>query len=68
MSTSRDHWVFSYMTKIISTVVCIILQRDILICAQHLDQLEQDFRVKMDTLKDTVQSKSAVPTSQVYVS
>ena len=43
-------------------------QRDILLCAEHLDQLEQDFHANMDKLKDTVQSKTAVPTAQVYVS
>lgn len=44
------------------------LQRDIIFCAEHLDYLEETFKSKMDALKDTVQSKTAVPTAQVYVS
>ena len=43
-------------------------QRDILTCAEHLDQLEQEFHSKMEALKETVQAKTAVPTAQVYVS
>ena len=46
----------------------IILQRDILSCAEHLDQLEEDLGTMMASLKEIVQSKTAVPTSQVYVS
>ena len=46
----------------------IILQRDILSCAEHLDQLEEDLGTRMASLKEIVQSKTAVPTSQVYVS
>jgi hypothetical protein len=42
-------------------------QHDIIFCAEHLDHLEENFKVKMETLKDTVQSKTAVPTAQVYV-
>ena len=48
------------------TVSCI--QRDILLCAEHLDQLEQDFGSQLSNLRDTVQAKTAVPTAQVYVS
>ena len=44
------------------------LQHDILLCAEHLDSLEGEFRTQMDLLKETVQSKTAVPTAQVYVS
>lgn len=48
---------------------CIIsIQRDILLCAEHLDQLEQDFKSQLSNLRDTVQAKAAVPTAQVYVS
>ena len=43
-------------------------QRDILLCTEHLDQLEQEFQSKMETLRETVQAKTAVPTAQVYVS
>ena len=49
-------------------VCSIILQRDILSCAEHLDQLEEDLGTRMASLKEIVQSKTAVPTSQVYVS
>ena len=49
-------------------VCSIILQRDILSCAEHLDQLEEDLGAMMASLKEIVQSKTAVPTSQVYVS
>ena len=44
------------------------IQRDILLCAEHLDQLEQDFISQLSNLRDTVQAKTAVPTAQVYVS
>ena len=36
--------------------------------AEHLDHLEADFQGTMESLKATVQSKTAVPTAQVYVS
>ena len=44
------------------------IQRDILLCAEHLDQLEQDFKSQLSNLRETVQAKTAVPTAQVYVS
>lgn len=44
-----------------------MLQHDVIFCAEHLDHLEESFKAKMETLKDTVQSKTAVPTAQVYV-
>ena len=37
-------------------------------CAQQVDGLESQFAARMETLKSTVQSKTAVPTAQVYVS
>ena len=37
-------------------------------CASHLDQLDEEFQSYMATLRETVQAKTAVPTSQVYVS
>ena len=43
-------------------------QQDIVQCAKQLELTEQDFQAKMAALKATVQSKTAVPTSQVYVS
>jgi hypothetical protein len=42
------------------------LMGDILMSAEHLDHLEADFQGTMENLKATVQSKTAVPTSQVY--
>ena len=44
------------------------LQADILTCAEQLDRLEQEFHQKVVELQATVQAKTAVPTSQVYVS
>jgi hypothetical protein len=44
-----------------------ILMGDIVCCAQHVEELENDFQLKMQQLQDTVQSKTAVPTAQVYV-
>lgn len=43
-----------------------ILMGDILQSAEHLDQLEANFQSTMESLKATVQSKTAVPTAQVY--
>ena len=43
-------------------------QADILTCAEQLDRLEQEFHQKVVELQATVQAKTAVPTSQVYVS
>ncbi|KAL5510723.1 hypothetical protein EMCRGX_G006320 [Ephydatia muelleri] len=42
------------------------LKQDIVQCAKQLELTEQDFQAKMAALKATVQSKTAVPTSQVY--
>lgn len=42
------------------------LMTDILRSAEHLDHLEADFQSTMESLKSIVQSKTAVPTSQVY--
>ena len=37
-------------------------------CSQQVEALESQFAARMETLKNTVQSKTAVPTAQVYVS
>lgn len=37
-------------------------------CAQQVEQLEQQLAARMEQLQATVQSKTAVPTAQVYVS
>ena len=36
-------------------------------CAQQVEALESQFAARMEALKNTVQSKTAVPTAQVYV-
>ncbi|KAK2572230.1 Cilia- and flagella-associated protein 206 [Acropora cervicornis] len=43
-----------------------ILLNDVMGCAQQVDGLESQFAARMETLKNTVQSKTAVPTAQVY--
>ncbi|XP_065882314.1 cilia- and flagella-associated protein 206-like isoform X2 [Dysidea avara] len=43
-----------------------VLMGDILNCVHQVTQLEKDYDNKMSLLKDTVQSKTAVPTAQVY--
>ena len=63
-----DHQNMPLQICCIIHVCSLILQRDILSCAEHLDQLEEDFGTRMTSLKEIVQSKTAVPTSQVYVS
>ncbi|XP_015771549.1 PREDICTED: UPF0704 protein C6orf165 homolog [Acropora digitifera] len=45
-----------------------ILLNDVMGCAQQVDGLESQFAARMETLRNTVQSKTAVPTAQVYVS
>ena len=44
------------------------IQNDVIGCAHQVETLESQFAARMETLKDTVQSKTAVPTAQVYVS
>lgn len=58
------HCLSQILTKLMHTT---LLQHDIIFCAEYLDNLEENFKVKMGALKDTVQSKTAVPTAQVYV-
>lgn len=36
-------------------------------CAQQVEMLEQQLAARMEQLQATVQSKTAVPTAQVYV-
>lgn len=43
-----------------------ILLNDVMGCAQQVDGLESQFAARMETLRNTVQSKTAVPTAQVY--
>lgn len=43
-----------------------ILLNDVMGCAQQVEGLESQFAARMETLKNTVQSKTAVPTAQVY--
>ncbi len=70
---SCKHFMNQYMRLYTSSaevelVMALPVQRDLLSCAEHLDHLELEVKMKMDALKDTVQSKTAVPTAQVYVS
>lgn len=37
-------------------------------CAQQVEMLESQLSARMEQLQATVQSKTAVPTAQVYVS
>jgi len=43
------------------------LQNDVISCAQQVEMLEQQLAARMEQLQATVQSKTAVPTAQVYV-
>ena len=45
-----------------------IFQNDVISCAQQVELLEQQLAARMEQLQATVQSKTAVPTAQVYVS
>ena len=44
------------------------LQNDIIGCAQQVEMLVNQLSARMEQLQQTVQSKTAVPTAQVYVS
>ncbi|XP_027058758.1 cilia- and flagella-associated protein 206-like [Pocillopora damicornis] len=44
----------------------LFLQNDVVGCAQQVEALESQFSARMEALKNTVQSKTAVPTAQVY--
>ena len=43
------------------------LQHDVIGCAHQVEQLESQLASRMEQLQATVQSKTAVPTAQVYV-
>lgn len=45
-----------------------LLQHDVIGCAQQVEMLESQLAGRMEQLQATVQSKTAVPTAQVYVS
>ena len=45
-----------------------LFQNDVISCAQQVELLEQQLATRMEQLQATVQSKTAVPTAQVYVS
>lgn len=55
--------VYSEITKIF-----FLFQNDVISCAQQVELLEQQLATRMEQLQATVQSKTAVPTAQVYVS
>ena len=43
------------------------LLHDIIHCAKNVESLETQLAQRLDQLKATVQSKTAIPTAQVYV-
>ncbi len=43
------------------------LLRDIITCAKNVQSLENQLAQRLEKLKNTVQSKTAIPTAQVYV-
>ena len=43
------------------------LLHDIINCAKNVENLETQLATRLDQLKATVQSKTAIPTAQVYV-
>ncbi|XP_033756779.1 cilia- and flagella-associated protein 206-like [Pecten maximus] len=43
-----------------------VILNDVISCAQQVEQLEQQLATRMEQLQATVQSKTAVPTAQVY--
>ena len=46
----------------------LLFQHDVIGCAQQVEMLESQLAARMEQLQATVQSKTAVPTAQVYVS
>ena len=46
----------------------VFFQNDVISCAQQVELLENQLATRMEQLQATVQSKTAVPTAQVYVS
>ena len=44
------------------------LLHDIINCAKNVENLQIQLASRLDQLKNTVQSKTAIPTAQVYVS
>ena len=46
----------------------VFCQNDVISCAQQVELLENQLATRMEQLQATVQSKTAVPTAQVYVS
>ncbi|XP_068135495.1 cilia- and flagella-associated protein 206 isoform X2 [Hyperolius riggenbachi] len=43
-----------------------IILSDIITCAQQVEMMDKQYGAQMEQLRDTVQSKTAVPTAQVY--
>ena len=50
-----------------SIYLSFMLQNDIIGCAQQVEMLVNQLTARMEQLQQTVQSKTAVPTAQVYV-
>ncbi|KAM5165315.1 cilia- and flagella-associated protein 206 [Mantella aurantiaca] len=43
-----------------------VILSDIITCAQQVDMIDKQYWAQMEQLRDTVRSKTAVPTAQVY--
>ena len=48
-------------------MICLYFQNDVISCAHQVESLEKQLATRMEQLQATVQSKTAVPTAQVYV-
>jgi len=48
--------------------VDVLFKHDVISCAQQVESLESQLATRMQQLQTTIQSKTAVPTAQVYVS
>jgi hypothetical protein len=48
--------------------VMLPFQSDIITCAQEVEMMRRQLGAQLELLKMTVKSKTAVPTSQVFVS
>ena len=59
----QNHIIWRSLTQTI-----LLLQNDVIRCAQQVEQLESHLASRLEQLQATVQSKTAVPTAQVYVS
>ncbi|RMX56547.1 hypothetical protein pdam_00007184 [Pocillopora damicornis] len=64
---ARTQSLFCSFNLLFSDVpVAVAVVNDVVGCAQQVEALESQFSARMEALKNTVQSKTAVPTAQVY--